>query len=205
MGEGMTGYKTTGTNSEYMAKAQEAVKNIEALIPSGDFALPTWNFNSLIVPSGKSITEVNKLEEGFTDEVLRNRQRFTGISGKDSKNFEKITKNFSVDDISTDFKEGETGIFMYVSGLDKDDNPVTARVELNPKETKLEQRLMRFATSLNNDLLNEYEYGKNSKGKIAEAYKDLEEAIQTGRQAEANAIATFIGTKTGKVYGKEYR
>lgn len=191
--------------SEYYEKATQALKNIESLIPSGDFALPTWNFNSLAVPSGKSITEVNKLEEGFTDEVLKNKQRFTGISNKDSKNFEKITKNFSVDDISTDFKQGETGIFMYVSGLDKDDNPITARIELNPTETKLEQRLMRFATSLNNDLLNEYEYGKNPKGKIAEAYKDLEEAIQTGRQAEANAIATFIGTKTGELYGKKYR
>jgi len=192
------------SKSEYYNKASQAIKNIEARIPSGDFALPTWNFNKLAQVSKKSITEVSGLEEGFKDEILKNKQRFTGITNRDSKDFEKIVKNFSVDDVSTDFKKDETGIFLYVSGLDENDKPIRARVELNPKETKLENRLMKFATQLNNDLRNEYEYGKNPEWKIQDAYRDLEVAKTTGQPEVANAIASFIVTKTGKLYGKEF-
>lgn len=191
------------TPSEKSIQAKNALEEINSKIPTGDFALPTWNFNTLAQASGKSINEVTNLEEGFTKEVQKNKQRFTGISDKDSKNFEKIAKNFRVDDISTDFKEDDTGIFMYVSGLDKDDNPVTARIELNPKETKLEGRLMNFATSLNNDLYNDYQYGKNPKGKIEQAYKELEYAKKVGDNDKYRAIASFIYTKTGDLYGRK--
>lgn len=148
--------------SPYYDLAIKAINNIEAKIGTEEFGtgIPTYNIETLASASKKSITELEGIQQGFNDAVVRRKDKFEAMSKEDRKEFESITKDFDILDVSPNFQKDRAGMVLFVQGKDDDGELRKARIYLKPEEQNYEKTLMKFLNDMNPVISKEYFYAK---------------------------------------------
>ena len=123
--------------TENAVKAKNAIKQIEDKLKNKaeGTALPTYEINTIVRASGKSINEANDLQKGFDDYVSKHINRFTPVGG-DKDDLEDLVKNVTVTDFSPNFKANQSGIVLYLHGEDSKGKPKDIPVTLDGTDTK---------------------------------------------------------------------
>ncbi len=184
------------SKNPYSERAKIALSNIENKLknnPQG-VSLPTYELNPLAMASGKSITEINNLQEGLDKYVTNHIDRFTPIDG-DKKDIQKLSpKSISVSEISPNFKEREAGVVLYLNIVDKDGKQVKMPVTLDSKDLNTEENIASYLGQMSPIIGIEYQYGKLSKADKSK-YLDALEKSPSDTPEEAAAKKEFIEDK----------
>jgi len=183
-------------------KAKNAIKQIEDKLKNKaeGTALPTYEINTIVRASGKSINEANDLQKGFDDYVSKHINRFTPVGG-DKDDLGDLVKNITVTDFSPNFKSNQAGIVLYLHGEDKNGKSKDIPVTLDGTDTKTEETLVSYLNQMNPIIGLEYQYGKEDESGKDEFLSDLEKAIPYMTNPQAITSATsFVESK--KLYRK---
>jgi hypothetical protein len=183
-------------------KAKNAIKQIEDKLKNKaeGTALPTYEINTIVMASGKSINEANDLQKGFDDYVSKHINRFTPVGG-DKDDLGDLVKNITVTDFSPNFKSNQAGIVLYLHGEDKNGKSKDIPVTLDGTDTKTEETLVSYLNQMNPIIGLEYQYGKEDESGKDEFLSDLEKAIPYMTNPQAIISATsFVESK--KLYRK---
>lgn len=177
--------------SPYYKKAVEAMNNITtSLANKGEgTGLASYNINTLMLASNKSINEATGIREGFEKEIERYKSDLIPLDGS-KKDIDDLS-NLRILDIVPSFKKDAAGIAMVVEGTDSDKNTKELRVALNPSQIKKEAQLVSFLRQLNPIIGYEYDYAKYGEKFLESLSSQLNTLSPEGK----NAAVQFLQSK----------
>jgi len=183
--------------SPYYEKAKQALENIEKKRQGEEpgTGLATYNINTLMLASNKSINELEGIKDGLNNSIFSNLNRFTPITNKDKDQLEDITKEFQILDISPSFSRDQAGLVMYVRGKNNDGEIKQSRIYLNPKETLYESTLVNFLNQMNPIIGIQYNYNKLDEQDQENYLNALSQQLPTLEPEAARAVSQFIKQK----------